>query len=313
MVIYIDSVFLLNALLDGLLLYFTGYLAGAERKFYRLLPTAALGGFYAAAVFFPWGVFLGWPPCKLLFGGLLVLLCYGWGECFWRLCLVFFALSCVLAGSVIACGFWMQTQYYVRGAYLLPVQFGLLFCSAALCFGALWLFSRGRLHHAVLGELTEAECEIMGTRVHLRVLRDSGNTLCDPLTGAPVLVAEGTRFASSWPEAARPYLAQPFLERPEEALEALRCVENAPKLRLLPFRSVGTASGLLLGYTAEHVRIGYPAAQTKELVRLMRRASVPRQHDGVKPVALPDGAFLDDIEAAAVKLPAERIRLCHGL
>ena len=256
MVIYIDSVFLLNALLDGLLLYFTGYLAGAERKFYRLLPTAALGGFYAAAVFFPWGVFLGWPPCKLLFGGLLVLLCYGWGECFWRLCLVFFALSCVLAGSVIACGFWMHTQYYVRGAYLLPVQFGLLFCSAALCFGALWLFSRGRLHHAVLGELTEAECEIMGTRVHLRVLRDSGNTLCDPLTGAPVLVAEGTRFASSWPEAARPYLAQPFLERPEEALEALRCVENAPKLRLLPFRSVGTASGLLLGYTAEHVRIG---------------------------------------------------------
>lgn len=143
MVIYIDSVFLLNALLDGLLLYFTGYLAGAERKFYRLLPTAALGGFYAAAVFFPWGVFLGWPPCKLLFGGLLVLLCYGWGECFWRLCLVFFALSCVLAGSVIACGFWMQTQYYVRGAYLLPVQFGLLFCSAALCFGALWLFRGG--------------------------------------------------------------------------------------------------------------------------------------------------------------------------
>lgn len=191
MVIYIDSVFLLNALLDGLLLYFTGYLAGAERKFYRLLPTAALGGFYAAAVFFPWGVFLGWPPCKLLFGGLLVLLCYGWGECFWRLCLVFFALSCVLAGSVIACGFWMQTQYYVRGAYLLPVQFGLLFCSAALCFGALWLFSRGRLHHAVLGELTEAECEIMGTRVHLRVLRDSGNTLCDPLTGAPVLWRRG--------------------------------------------------------------------------------------------------------------------------
>ena len=64
---------------------------------------------------------------------------------------------------------------------------------------------------------------------------------------------------------------------------------------------------------AEHVRIGYPAAQTKELVRLLRRAGVSRQHDGVKPVALPDGAFLDDIEAAAVKLPAERIRLCHGL
>lgn len=281
MVIYIDGVFLLNTLLDGLLLYFTGYLAGAERKFHRLLPSAALGGFYAAAVFFPWGAFLGWPPFKLLFGGGLVLVCYGCGERFWRLCLVFFALSCVLAGSVIACGFWMRTQYYVRGAYLMPVHFGLLFCSAALCFGALWLFSRGRLHHAVSGELAEAECEVMGTRVHLRVLRDSGNTLCDPLTGTPVLVAEGTRFASSWPEAARPYLAQPFLERPEAALEALCCVEGAPKLRLLSFRSVGTASGLLLGYTAEHVRIGRWRAERVTVALSPTPVSEGREYDAL--------------------------------
>lgn len=281
MVIYIDGVFLLNTLLDGLLLYFTGYLAGAERKFHRLLPSAALGGFYAAAVFFPWGAFLGWPPFKLLFGGVLVLVCYGCGERFWRLCLVFFALSCVLAGSVIACGFWMRTQYYVRGAYLMPVHFGLLFCSAALCFGALWLFSRGRLHHAVSGELAEAECEVMGTSVHLRVLRDSGNTLCDPLTGTPVLVAEGTRFASSWPEAARPYLAQPFLERPEAALEALCCVEGAPKLRLLSFRSVGTASGLLLGYTAEHVRIGRWRAERVTVALSPTPVSEGREYDAL--------------------------------
>ena len=153
-----------------------------------------------------------------------------------------FALSCVLAGSVIACGFWMQTQYYVRGAYLLPMQFGLLF-AARRCVSARCGFFAGRLHHAVLGELTEAECEIMGTRVHLRVLRDSreyamrsadrragagggGDTVCFILAGS------GT-----------PLFGAAFLERPEEALEALRCVENAPKLRLLPFRSVGTASG----------------------------------------------------------------------
>ena len=175
----------------------------------------------------------------------------------------------------------MRTQYYVRGAYLMPVHFGLLFCSAALCFGALWLFSRGRLHHAVSGELAEAECEVMGTRVHLRVLRDSGNTLCDPLTGTPVLVAEGTRFASSWPEAARPYLAQPFLERPEAAREALCCVEGAPKLRLLSFRSVGTASGLLLGYTAEHVRIGRWRAERVTVALSPTPVSEGREYDAL--------------------------------
>ncbi len=140
-------------------------------------------------------------------------------------------------------------------AYLLPVQFGLLF-AARRCVSARCGFFAGRLHHAVLGELTEAECEIMGTRVHLRVLRDSreyamrsadrragagggGDTVCFILAGS------GT-----------PLFGAAFLERPEEALEALRCVENAPKLRLLPLSQRGYGLGLLLGYTAEHVRIG---------------------------------------------------------
>ncbi len=51
MVVYIDCVFLLNSLMDGLLLYFTGYLAGIERKILRLLFGALLGGIYAASYY----------------------------------------------------------------------------------------------------------------------------------------------------------------------------------------------------------------------------------------------------------------------
>lgn len=256
MVIYIDSVFLLNGLLDGLLLYFTGYLSGIERKCARILTAGGIGGAYAVAVFLPFGAPLAWPPIKLLFGLALVFLAYGTSARFWRLYAVFLALSCALAGAVIACGFFMQTDFYYSGAYLLPVRFKLLLAAAVLCFCALYLFSRGSLHHRVEGDLVDVKCDIMGKPVSLRALRDSGNTLCDPVSGAPVLVAEGEALSGLWPETLRAYFTKEKLLQPERTLLELTALENPIPLRLMAYRSVGTASGLLLVCTAQKARIG---------------------------------------------------------
>ena len=281
MVVYIDGVFALNSLLDGLLLYFTGYLAGVERKICRLLPAALLGGVYAAASFFPVGGLLGAPPGKVLCGAALVLLAYGGGDRFGRLCLVFLGLSCALAGVVVACGSLLQTELYHCGAYLLPVRFPLLLCSAAVCFGTLYLFSRGSLRHRVEGTLTEAVFEVCGKTAHLRVLCDTGNTLCDEVTGAPVLVAEAACLAHLWPEHARPYLSAESLSRPEQVLAALAAVEDAPCLRLLAYRSVGTAAGLLPAFTAEHARIGNYRTQRLTVALSPTPVSEQKEYDAL--------------------------------
>lgn len=277
MVVYIDSVFALNSLLDGLLLYFTGYLAGVERKICRLIFAALLGGMYAAAIFFPVGEIFGTLPGKALCGVVLVLMAYGGRNRFGRLCLVFFGLSCVLAGVVVACGVLLQAELYHKGAYLLPVQFPLLLSGAALCFGALYLFSGGSLRHRVEGTLVESVCEINGKTIQLCVLRDTGNTLRDELTGAPVLVAEGERLAGLWPEQTRPYLTAKSLMHPEQVLTALAAVEGAPHLRLLAFRSVGTERGLLLACTAEHAKIGN--YQTQRLTVALSPTPVSEQKE----------------------------------
>ena len=256
MVIYIDCVFLLNSLIDGLLLYFTGYLAGVERRIGRLLAAALLGGGYAAAVFSPVGPVLSFAPVHVAAGAALLFVAYGRGQRFGRLLLVFWGVSCALAGVVLACGIWCRTQLYHGGAYLLPVRFTHLAAGAALCFFCLYWFSRGTLRHRMNGEIVKASCEVEGRTVLLRVLLDSGNTLSDTLTGAPVLVAEGAAFLDLWPPEARPYLTDDYLRRPELALEKLAALEQKPQLRLLPYRSVGTSAGMLLVYTARHAEIG---------------------------------------------------------
>lgn len=64
-VVYIDSLFLLNLIVDYLLLLATAKLAGEVICRPRLALGAAVGALYASAVFFPGMVFLTHPLCKL--------------------------------------------------------------------------------------------------------------------------------------------------------------------------------------------------------------------------------------------------------
>ena len=64
-VIYLDELFLLNFVVDYLLLLAAGRLAGEILRRGRLALGAALGAAYAGAVFLPGLGFLAHPLCKL--------------------------------------------------------------------------------------------------------------------------------------------------------------------------------------------------------------------------------------------------------
>ena len=64
MVVYLDTLFLLNALVDYLLLLACARLAGERLRRLRLAAGAAAGGLYAAAIFLPGLEWLAHPLCK---------------------------------------------------------------------------------------------------------------------------------------------------------------------------------------------------------------------------------------------------------
>ena len=78
-VVYVDSVFVLNALMDYLLVLCAARLAGIPLRRRRYLLAGLLGGAYAVAVFLPGLGFLSATPVKLAAGILLALAAYG-GE-----------------------------------------------------------------------------------------------------------------------------------------------------------------------------------------------------------------------------------------
>lgn len=243
-VIYVDTLFLLNALVDYLLLLCAARLAGEPLKRLRFALGAVLGGGYAVAIFLPGLGFLERPACRLAAAVLMVLAAFWGSRRLGRQVLIFFALSCAFAGGVLAISMLGgQGLSLNRGVIYSGMDLKIVLLSAAGCYAVLSLLLQKAVRHtSFTGELKAVRLELEDRTVELTALTDTGNTLTDPVTGQGVMVAEGERLLPLFAASQRPSVQE--LRDPTGALE--RLTGAGGHFRLLPYRAVGVDRGLLL-------------------------------------------------------------------
>ena len=250
MVVYLDRVFLLNLLLDYLLLLAAAQLSGRTLHRLRLLACAAGGGAYAVLTFLSGCGFLRQAVCQLAAGSIMALCAYGGRG---RPALLFLLLSGGLAGFVLALGLWAGSPTGLLGrVYRGEVSWPLLL-GAALGFYVLLrlLLGQGARHGG--GELLKITISVCGRKQTVTALHDTGNTLRDPVSGRPALVLERNAAEELWPPEVAAVLASPL--PPEEKMARLHRQGAAVTFSLLPFRSVGTPAGLLLAARSDYIEI----------------------------------------------------------
>lgn len=225
MTVYLDIVILLNFLVDWLLLMGTNRLCGHRLSPGRSALGAMLGGLYGGACLLPGFSFLGNTLWRTVMLALMAVIAFGFKRSTLRRGILFLLLSMALGGVALGLD---------RG--FLSVAGG----AGAVCLLCIFGF-RGRISTPAYlpVELTYGEKSLK-----LTALQDTGNTLCDPVTGSPVLVVDG--------EAAGKLtgLSKEQLRKPVETMGTI------PGLRLIPYRAVGTEGGLLLALTMKQVKIG---------------------------------------------------------
>jgi len=254
-VIYVDTLFLLNALVDYLLLLAAARLAGEPLRRWRFALGAALGGLYAVAIFLPGLGFLAHPLCRLASAALMLLIAYGGSRRLLRQGVLFFALTCAFGGGVVAIGLLGGTELALgNGVFYSSLDLKVVLLSAAVCYGVITLvFQRLGKHSAAAGELVKARLRLGERCVNLTALVDTGNTLTDPVSGRPVVVAEGERTAPLFPRDHRP--GPEDLRDPAAAMTRLGTGEFRSRFRLLPYRSVGVDRGLLLAVRTDALEL----------------------------------------------------------
>ena len=255
MSIYIDTLFLLNAVIDYLLLLCSARLAGEPLARLRFGLGALLGGGYAVALFLPGMGFLYHPLCRLAVAVLMVLIAFSKSRRLLRQTLIFFALACGFGGGILGASLLGgKTLTFGSGVFYSAIDVKLVLVSAACCYGVLSVVFRHWGRHSISrGELEPVKLCFCDKELNLTALIDTGNTLSDPITGQSVLVAEGEYLSPLFPPGAAP--GRQEVADPTGALERLN--ERWPgRFRLLPYRAVGTERGLLLAVRMDWVELG---------------------------------------------------------
>ena len=235
MVVYGDAVLMLNLLINYTLLRGSARLGACAPRQLRLWLGAALGAVYALLTYIPGFGFLHSFLAKLLTAGLMLSCAFGWKRSTFRLGGIFAFLSLVLCGAVYCVHTLQGTPMGSEGYLLYPVSFSALLLTAfAVCLACRMLLPT--LQHADKS-LLPLSISLKGKTIHLTALRDTGNTLTDPLSGAPVLTVYWKALRPLLPKG----LDEAALQSPSEALASHRTLSP----RLIPYRAVGTKRGLL--------------------------------------------------------------------
>jgi stage II sporulation protein GA (sporulation sigma-E factor processing peptidase) len=253
--VYVDTLFLINGLVDYLLLLLTGRVLGIRLCRWRMAVAAALGGGYAVCCFLPGGTGLTLWPVKLGWGFLLVLVSYGGQRRLLRCYGVFLGLSCALGGGLFALELLGGQLSLERGVVLTPLDLKAVLLWSAVCWCVLQLAFRGVAKYSRLrGELIPLTITYRGRSIQISALVDTGNGLRDPATGRGVVILE-------WQQALGliPTLREEQVTHPARGLEE----DTSVAWRLIPYRAVGTQGGLLLAFAPDSITwAGKPRGET---------------------------------------------------
>lgn len=243
MTVYVDEVFALNLLIDWLLLKTAVALTGQRRPWYRLLAAALLGAIYAVAVLLPGCGFLGSLPLRLLLFAVMSCAAFGFGRRALRPGLWYLGVCCGFGGLAYAVSVLTgRGVLLLGGAAWYAVSFRFLALLAGASYLVVWLLLP-KLGAQTGTQTLALSLQLGERRAQITALRDTGNGLRDPVTGERVLVAEAALLERLLPNVP---LNRAQLRDPAAAMTALRLL--CPKLRprLVPYRSVGVQSALLL-------------------------------------------------------------------
>lgn len=245
MVIYADVLVCINLFVNFFLLRVTGLCLRMQVQYKRLLVGALIGGLYALVLLVP-SLSL-WIQLPMHIGCLCIIVAVSFSlhsvRGFLKICFTFFGVNFAFGGAMLAIWLLFQPKgmLYQNGTVYFDISISVLIITTLACyifFSVLFWITKRRVpdQHIYTAALTYQD-----KTVYVRALLDTGNSLSDGFSNAPVCIGDAAVLRKLAPE---PILA--FLEQKDLNL--------SPKqgIRVIPYRSVD-GSGVLRGFVLDSI------------------------------------------------------------
>lgn len=259
MTIYVDIIIVENLVMNYIILYATGIIAKNKISYLRIFFASLIGTIYVVSQYLSKLNIYSNSFIKMLLSIIIIYIAFN-PQNVKNMCkqLVLFYLTTFTFGGVATYLIYVlkpQNIIIKNGMYVGTYVLKVIFIGAIL--GTIILiisfrFSKNRITKKDM--LCKIKIKLNGKETILNTMVDTGNMLKEPITGNPVVVVEKMALYNLIPKEilnnTESILGGDFEKIPEDIKK-----EYIPRLKIIPFSSLGKQNGMLLGIKPEKLEV----------------------------------------------------------
>ncbi len=260
MSIYIEYLLIENVIINFIILYVVARITRTKINKLRLFVSAIIGSIYTIIVFYPSMEFMGKFLIKVSISILMVILAYNPEtlQQFIKQISAFYLVSFAFAGAIIGIFYIVNNNSYsLRFSFKNSRELS-RYLTVGIIVATILLFSILKYYQKRLSRenyLTPISIGLKDKEVNLVALIDTGNSLKEPITQKPVIIAEYLALEEILPDS----IKNMYLDNKELDLniiaKVMEEIGDDINLRLIPFKSIGNNSGILIGFKPDIIKI----------------------------------------------------------
>ncbi len=258
--VYADIILLENLIMNYLILWSTARLARYNYSKAKLAAASILGAVYALLSYFPEYAFLFRFFIKVLFSLLIVIIAYtpAYIGLLAKLTGIFYIVSFIFGGAAFGLFYFINGLDLTKNgvSYIGGFPAKILFAAVGAAYFIV-RYSWDYIQHRIKRERIILKVEILFDKKQLclNALMDTGNSLRDPITDAPVMITEYDTVRALMPNDIQSVFER-YGENNLSAIAEIMSVSKwAPRFRVIPFKSLGRENGMLLGFKPDKITI----------------------------------------------------------
>lgn len=260
MYVYIEYLLMENIIINFIILYVTRRITRTKTSKFRLLASALVGSIYTVIVFFPSFEFMGKFLIKFSISILMIIIAFNPEKFqqFIKQISTFYMISFMFAGATIGIFYIINNNSYsIRFSFENTKEL-ISFLIFGIGIAIILVIYILRFYQKKMNKenyLTPIAIRLKDKEVNLVALIDTGNSLKEPISQKPVIIVEYSVLETILPESIR----NMYIEDVELDLNAIgktmEEIGDDMRLRLIPFKSIGNESGILIGFKPDIIKI----------------------------------------------------------
>ncbi len=252
--IYVDVLFLLNMIVDYIVLSSSALISGRETVKRRMLLGAAVGALYSVIIFFPQLQLLNIIIFKIIASAVIILISFKYINIYsyFKIFVTYYVINAVYGGGMYA--FYHFTSLGSRmnssnGVYYIDLPLWAVILMAFIFYYIIKIFSKISGGRAAKRQIRRLNIYFSGTHVTVNALFDTGNTLYDPISLMPVMLIEADVLRGKLSES----LLRQVRENSTDELPLLHELHPELKLRVVPFKDITGSKSFVYAFKPEKI------------------------------------------------------------